>query len=342
MKLTAYYAAATNAVQVRLTTDAAPGGTFVKLIDIVHEPLDNLPGAEGRDVSHVIYQHVQEALYRLHGVQNMQLINITVGGNYKLLQRVFVDQGQNRLGYNIENTVTVTLDPVDATTDGITFTPSNPDLVTVVADEGDGVYTFKGTNKGEFFLKVRVGQFEQNIPFEFSDELEPAAVPVESVDLTPATLSVAVGATSQLTATVAPENANDQTVTYVSATPGVATVSASGLVTGVAAGTSVITVTTTDGAKTDTSTVTVTVNVESVTIAPTSASIAVAATQQLTPTVLPANATVKTVTYVSSNPAVATVNGSGLVTGVSAGTANITVTTTNGAKTAVSAITVTA
>ncbi|QHJ81339.1 MAG: hypothetical protein [Bacteriophage sp.] len=247
MKLTAYYAAATSAVQVRLTADAAPGGAFVKLIDIVHEPLDNLPGAEGRDVSHVIYQHVQEALYRLHGVQNMQLITITTGGAYIPIQRVFVDQGINRLGYGIENTVTVTLDPENATNDGVSFTPSNPGLVTVVANTGNGVYTFKGANKGEFFLKVRVGTFEQNIPFEFSDELEPA-IAATSITIAPDVVTLTVAdPTQQLTPTVLPDNASNKGVTYVSSDPTKATVSDTGLVTRVANGTTNITVTAKDG-----------------------------------------------------------------------------------------------
>ena len=85
-----------------------------------------------------------------------------------------------------------------------------------------------------------------------------------------------------------------------------------------------------------------TVAVTGVTLAPATANIAVGATQQLTPTVTPTNATNKQVTYTSDKEAVATVNASGLVTGVTAGTANITVTTADGAKTAKSLITVTA
>ena len=70
--------------------------------------------------------------------------------------------------------------------------------------------------------------------------------------------SIAVAATQQLAPVVLPANTVNKSVTYSSATPAVATVSAGGLVTGVSAGTSVITVTTVDGAKTDTVTVTVT------------------------------------------------------------------------------------
>ncbi|HEX8531772.1 MAG TPA: Ig-like domain-containing protein, partial [Cytophagales bacterium] len=85
-----------------------------------------------------------------------------------------------------------------------------------------------------------------------------------------------------------------------------------------------------------------TVAVTGVSVTPASASVAVGATQQLTATVSPSNATNKTVSWSSSNTAVATVSSTGLVTGVAAGTATITVTTQDGAKTATSAITVTA
>jgi hypothetical protein len=82
-------------------------------------------------------------------------------------------------------------------------------------------------------------------------------VPVTGVSLSPATASVAVNATTQLTATVAPSNATNKTVNWSSSNTNVATVSSSGLVTGRAAGTATITATTQDGNRTATSTVTV-------------------------------------------------------------------------------------
>lgn len=248
MKLKSYFNPTTREAQVRLAADAAPAAPFVALGDVTHEPVDdNASGMQKHDISHVIYQHIQERLYLQFGLQDMQIIKITYGGNFKVLQRVFVDLGMNRLGYNVENTVTVTLDPVDATNDGITFTPSNPDLVTVVANTGNGVYTFKGPNKGAFFLKVRVNNFEQNIPFEISDELEPA-IAVSSITIAPATVTLTAAApTQQLTPTVLPANAANKGVTYVSSDPTKATVSATGLVTRVANGTTNITVTAKDG-----------------------------------------------------------------------------------------------
>ena len=85
-----------------------------------------------------------------------------------------------------------------------------------------------------------------------------ATVPVTGVTMNPTTASIAVNATSQLTATVAPSNATNKNVTWSTSSSTVATVSSTGLVTGKVAGTATITVTTADGSKTATCAVTVT------------------------------------------------------------------------------------
>ena len=86
-----------------------------------------------------------------------------------------------------------------------------------------------------------------------------AALPVavSSVTLDQTALTLDVGSTATLVATVAPENATDKTYTWSSADESIATVDANGVVTGVGAGTVAITATTTDGGKTGTCTVTV-------------------------------------------------------------------------------------
>jgi uncharacterized protein YjdB len=169
------------------------------------------------------------------------------------------------------------------------------------------------------------------------------SIAVTGVTITPTTATLNVGATQQLTPTVAPANATNKTVTYSSNNTGVATVNQAGLVTAIASGSATITATTQDGGKTATSVISVNssnVAVTSVSLSPTLATLAVGATQQLTPTVLPSNATNKTVSYTSNNTAVATVNPAGLITAIASGSATITVSTQDGNKTATSVITV--
>ena len=88
--------------------------------------------------------------------------------------------------------------------------------------------------------------------------IKPAVnVPVTGVSLNKSSTTINTGSTEQLTATVAPTNATNKSVTWSSSNTGVATVSNNGLVTGVSAGTSTITVTTVDGAKQATCLITV-------------------------------------------------------------------------------------
>lgn len=87
-----------------------------------------------------------------------------------------------------------------------------------------------------------------------------SVVRVTRVTVSPTVLSLITGpspTSATLTATVYPENATNKGVTWSSANPSVATVDQNGLVTAVAAGTVVITVTTLDGGHSNTCTVTV-------------------------------------------------------------------------------------
>ena len=83
-------------------------------------------------------------------------------------------------------------------------------------------------------------------------------VAVTGVTVTPATASLAVGATRQLTGSVLPSDATDKSGTWTTSDATKATVSSTGLVTGIAAGTSTITFKSNDGNFTATCAVTVT------------------------------------------------------------------------------------
>lgn len=82
--------------------------------------------------------------------------------------------------------------------------------------------------------------------------------------------------------------------------------------------------------------------VTGVTASPTTASVEVGKTTTIASVIAPTTATNKAVTYKSSDDTIATVDASGKVTGVKEGAATVTITTTDGAKTATAAITVTA
>ena len=178
-------------------------------------------------------------------------------------------------------------------------------------------------------------------------EPEPEVIVVDSVELTAPKTTLKVGETTQLTATVSPTNATDNSVTYSVSPAGVVSVSNTGLVTALKAGEATVTVTTGDGSKTDSVKITVvedepaTIAVIGVELVSDKASIEIGGTAQLTATVSPENATNKKVTYSVTPTDVVSVSETGLVTGLKAGSATITVTTEDGNHTDSVEITVT-
>ncbi len=202
--------------------------------------------------------------------------------------------------------------------DGGRDTSSDPLVVNVTVNASTSVKIVSNGGTGTYSWKVYgVDLYLSGIEGETS---------VSGVSLNKTSTSIAPGETEQLTATIAPSYATNKNVNWSTSNGSVATVSSSGLVTGVAVGTATITVTTVDGGKTATCTVTVaTVAVTSVTLNKSSLSLALSATETLTATVTPANATNKNINWSSSDTSVATVS-NGTVTGVSAGTATITAT----------------
>lgn len=155
-------------------------------------------------------------------------------------------------------------------------------------------------------------------------------VAVTGVAVSPDTATVLAGGHIQLTAIVAPSNATNNAVNWSSSNSTVASVNASGLVSAVAPGNAIITAAAVDGGKTGSSSIIVTkVPVTGVSL-PAVIPIFVGGSIQLNPVLSPVNATDKKVSWRSSNPAVATVNTSGLVTGLTAGNTSIAVTTEDG------------
>ena len=163
---------------------------------------------------------------------------------------------------------------------------------------------------------------------------------VTGVNLDQTAISLAVGGTAALNATITPANATNQNLTWSSDNTNVATV-ASGTVTAVGKGSTNITVTTEDGQYKAVCAVTVTQPVTGVLLNTGTLTLFTGDTATLTATVQPDSATNKNVTWSSDNEAVATVDNSGKITAVTAGEANITVKTEDGNHSADCKVTVT-
>ena len=150
---------------------------------------------------------------------------------------------------------------------------------------------------------------------------------------------VAINDTVTLTVSYTPSNTNKKGVTWNSSNTSVATV-ANGVVRGLAEGTTTITAIAKgengEEIKATKDIQVKTIAVSSVSINKSSSDLSLGKTLQLTATVLPSNATNKSVSWKSSNESVATVSTTGLVTAsaTQTGSATITVTTADGGKTA--------
>lgn len=152
---------------------------------------------------------------------------------------------------------------------------------------------------------------------------------VSGVSLNKASLTLYVGETESLAATVAPEDASDKSVVWSSGNSAVASVS-NGKVTANKPGSAVIKVVTNDLSKEAACTVTVKRHAESVELSQKEIKLYLGENRSLTATVLPSDASDKNVTWSSSNPNVATVSTAGNVVSKSIGTTVITVKTADG------------
>jgi len=205
----------------------------------------------------------------------------------------------------------------------VTWTSENTGLASVSAS---GVVHGRGV--GPLFIRATSGSKRDSAAVTV---VAPSPLPVAFVGVAPSSVTVTVGGTVSLVATLKDANGNPLTgraTTWASGSTGVVTVSAAGLVT--AAGVGSATITATSEGQSGTAAVSVTtVPVASVTVSPTTASVLAGQTVQLTATPKDAGGTAlsgRTVTWASSNVGVATVSASGLVSGVAAGSAAITAT----------------
>lgn len=229
----------------------------------------------------------------------------------------------------------------DGAAHGISVTVSSPSGATVKYGTAEGTYGLTAsptyTNAGTYTVYYQVTK-EGYSTMTGSAQVAIAKADA-SISFAQATVEKIIGAaafTNALTKT------GDGTVTYASDNTAVAAVnSTTGQVTIAGIGSATITATVADGANytyaTKTASYTLTVNpiaVTGITLSKTSLELTEGDTFTLTATVAPTDATNEDVTWKSDKPAVASVDENGKVTAVAAGTAKITVTTTDGGKTA--------
>ena len=162
---------------------------------------------------------------------------------------VTLDQMELKMYISDTAELKVTVEPSDADNQNVTWTSGNEDVATV---DNNGKVTAVSEGTATIFVRTEDGGYTAECIVTVNDKQ-----PVSGVELSEETAAIRIGNSKQLTATVMPEDADNQNVTWSSDNEEVATVDDTGKVTGKKPGTANITVTTEDGGYTDNCKVTV-------------------------------------------------------------------------------------
>lgn len=235
---------------------------------------------------------------------NTSTINLKVGEEYRELKVSFV--------------------PTTADNKKVTFTSSNPFIASI--DENGIV---KAVGKGVTSIIVTSVE-NPEIKAECSVTVNQ---PATGISLNKSVLELIEEESEQLIATVLPENASNKFVNWTSSDISVAMVSPDGTVYAIKPGQATIMATTVDGGFVALCKVMVKAKVvvaESLVLSTTTATLTVGETLQLKASVFPENTTNKDIRWTSTNPDIADVSVSGLVSAIKEGDVQIIVSTTDG------------
>ncbi|MFS7200729.1 Ig-like domain-containing protein [Carnobacterium divergens] len=218
----------------------------------------------------------------------------------------------------------ITFQPSNTTDKSLNFVSQHPEIMTIDS-EGNWVARAEGTTV------ITVTTSNGKLTHVFVT-VKAKNVPAESITVEPKELNQFVVDTGKLAITFQPSNTTDKSLSFVSRNPEIMTVDSNGNWTAVKEGTTIITVTTSNG---KTAFVFVTVKAkdvpaESITAEPKELNQTVGDTGKLAITFQPSNTTDKSLSFVSRNPEIMTVDNNGNWTAVKEGTTVITVTTSNG------------
>ena len=233
-------------------------------------------------------------------------------------------QYNNRLYFNDTASIySINFDGSDKKTE---FTPTNPDgyIYGSTLRNGKVLYSLHQTpSLTEVETVLTAFELFEEPPIED----EPSVIPVESITLSKSALTLKVGDTTELTATVTPSDATDPTVTWQSSDTSIAEVK-DGKVTAISAGSCTITASV-GTVKADCS-VTVEENsegpiivpIDSIMLSATELALSEGETSELEVKITPANATYMSITWRSSDDSIAKVE-NGTVTAIAAGTCDV-------------------
>lgn len=234
------------------------------------------------------------------------------------LQGISIHSDSSNLYVSYKDTLKLTTTPANATNRNLVYKSSNDAIATaglngVVTGKAAGTVTITATSVESHFTATKTYTV--------------IYVPVTSLTLDSTSANVFVGSTFQLNTTIMPAKASNKGVVWTSSDTTVAKVSDNGTISGIKQGDVIIT-----AASADNPAIAAQANIHvanvlttGLTLQPSTANIGERDTLRVTVTFLPANTSIKKVTWSSSNAILATVDSTGLITAIKRGTVTINV-----------------
>lgn len=248
--------------------------------------------------------------------------SVTVEANVIPVESISLDKTSISLNVGEDYTLTVTVYPLDATDKAVEWRSFDESIATVV----DGKVTAVSVGSTTIVVETPDGEIYAGCTVDVTE-----IISVESVSLSESEITLVIGETKAITATVLPENATNKALRWSISGTDVATVE-DGLVTAVGVGRTILIVSSNDGGKYKTCVINVTdgsVPIQSISLNESTINMEIGESETLEATVLPENATDKSVTWTSEDPTIATIE-DGVVTAVAEGHTTIIATGSDG------------
>lgn len=262
---------------------------------------------------------------------------VNVSGKNILVSKIVLNEKRISLAVGYTHNLTYQITPKNATENDLIFTSSDSSVATVNQSgviqglkEGNAIITVSSSN-GLAKDTTYVSVYKKGSSTVVDGEPIKTDNYPKSLTVSPQTLNLKLGGSSQLIASVLPEKANNQ-ISWSSTNSRVATVDSNGLVSAVGMGSATIIARTIND-------ITYNVNVlvgnyskdvRSILVTTNYISLAVSNSKQLAVAFTPADASNKNVFWTSSNPSVATVDKYGVVKAISPGSTIIKATSEDG------------
>lgn len=262
---------------------------------------------------------------------------VNVSGKNILVSRIVLNEKRISLAVGYTHSLTYQITPKNATENDLIFTSSDSSVATVNQSgviqglkEGNAIITVSSSN-GLAKDTTYVSVYKKGASTVVDGEPIKTDNYPKSLTVSPQSLNLKLGGSSQLIASVLPEKSNNQ-ISWSSTNSRVATVDSNGLVSAVGMGSATIIARTIND-------ITYNVNVlvgnyskelRSILVTTNYISLAVSNSKQLAVAFTPADASNKNVFWTSSNPSVATVDKYGVVKAISPGSTIIKATSEDG------------